>query len=342
MYEYLKKRHIDSLSMGTDRYVQANTNSAVAPWARAETTVQNVDVRCYHNAPRELVLQQMVPYTMEISAPGNNFICIGNPRQECPESVHQNADPKDPWRINQCAAWKSGWERDAADIIASQEFRNQVTENVLNLAGISGWRRWFAKPAEFVQVLEEKESRERGIKIFALVAVAAGGGVILWRHLQSKKNKVSQNPESDNDYFSAKTGAKKVVFKKRKHGPGRMPDYAPDIARQIYRKMVDSAKRLGRGKMLREATPTWVHSYTSRKGYGWYIGTDIGDGNINYSLGFFWVDKYEEVNYREVEQIHEEGPLSGRGWQVRYPVSYDKAIFMASNYYQDRAKAGLI
>jgi hypothetical protein len=191
MYEYARKRHIPSAistGLGVDRYIPYSATRTVAPWAIAETTVQNIDVKCYHNAPREEVLRKQVPYTMEISVPGNNFVCIGNPNQECPESVHQNADIKDPWRQRQCATWKQDWERQAADIIASEGFRNQVTENVLNLAGISGWRRWFTKPAEFIQVLDEKERRERAIKIMALVAFAAGGGAILWTYLKDKKD----------------------------------------------------------------------------------------------------------------------------------------------------------
>ena len=194
MYEYLKKRHIDSFGLGADRYVPARPNSSV-PWPIAYTTVQNIEMKCYHNAPREQVITGMVPYTMEISAPGNNFICNGNPSQECPESVYQNADPKDPWRQRQCAAWKQGWEQEAANIISTQGFRDQVTQNVLTLAGISGWRRWFAKSAEFIQVLDERERRERGIKIFALVTVAAGGGVVLWKYLQNRKhNKGLEQP----------------------------------------------------------------------------------------------------------------------------------------------------
>jgi len=516
MYEY-KKQNGALQGLGVDRYVPGSASSQLAPWATAYTTVQNIDVKCYHNMPREEVLRRMSPYTMEISTPGNHFICIGNPDQECPESVHRNTDPKDPWRQRQCATWRQGWEQEAANIIASQEFRSQVTENILDAAGITGWRRWFTKPAEFIQVLDEKERRERGIKIFALVTIAAGGGFVFWKYLNNKKNKVSQNPEQllheppieygDGDHqpiaspgivskimkkmvrsarlaglkphhinwerqsfdrrdgtwkignrvydstfgffevlpsasgdkiyyktnskwtrarhgwrydtkqqltkqealdlaesyytglrdtllalenkaksrfgtltrafhiwnpktrlieehndgwlrnvgvsrnpldeakrlerLSEKTGAKKLVFRKTKRGPGRLPDYAPNIARQLYDRMAYSAKKLGRGRMIREASPTWEHQYKLRKGYGWYIGTNIGDGSINHSLGFFWVDKNEEVNYRDIEKTYEDGPR-GHGWQSRYPMSYEEALFTASNYYQDRAKAGVI
>jgi hypothetical protein len=361
MYEYARKRHIASAistGLGADRYVPPNPRSQVAPWAKAYTTVQNITVTCYHNAPREEVLRKQVPYTMEISVPGNNFICISNPDQTCPESVHQGTDIKDPWRQRQCAAWKQDWEQQAANIIASEGFRNQVTENILDLAGISGWRRWFTKPAEFLQVLDEKERRERAIKIMALLTFAAGGGTILWTYLRNKKGERLEpnapwdevwNELRDELYVergSEKTGAKKLAPRRKVSlGPGRLPDSAPNIARQLYDRMVYSAKRFGGGKILREARPTWKHDYQRRSGSGWHsgwrIGTDAGDGNINSSPGYFWVDKHEEVHYRDAEQVYGHGSR-GRGIQLRYPVSYEKALFMASNFYQDRAKLGAI
>lgn len=189
MYEYAKKRFIPSAadtSLGADSYRTASTTSQLAPYAVARTSVQNIDVHCYENMPREQIVARQVPYTMELSVPGRSFVCIGNPNQDCPASVHRGTDPKDPWRQRQCAAWRTDWEREAAGIIASQAFRDQVTTNILNAAGITGWRRWFTKNAEFVQVLDEKERRERAIKIAAVVALAAGGGAILWTYLRPK------------------------------------------------------------------------------------------------------------------------------------------------------------
>lgn len=187
MYEYLTKRHLESLG---DQYLPASPTRTKTPWAIADTVVQGISVRCYQNAPREQILTRQVPYTMEISYPGGNFVCIGNPTTAfltCPESVHQNADPKDPWRIRQCAAWKEALPQQMADLVATEDFRKQVTDNILNVAGISAFGKLFAKPAEFVQVVEERERREGAIKVVSILALAAGGGVILWKYLKRRK-----------------------------------------------------------------------------------------------------------------------------------------------------------
>jgi hypothetical protein len=64
-----------------------------------------------------------------------------------------------------------------------------MTERILDQAGITGWRRRFTKPAEFIQVLEERERRERPIKIFALLALAGGGGVLFWNFLKKRRER---------------------------------------------------------------------------------------------------------------------------------------------------------
>jgi len=275
MYEYLKKRHIpaalsmeQSLGFGAlgDRYIPARPTSRIAPWAAVETTVQNIRVKCYQNAPREEVLREMVPYTMEISVPGNNFICLGNPIQECPESVHRGTDPKDPWRQRQCAAWRQTWERQAADIIASQDFRNQVTENVLNIAGISAWQRVLAKPAEFLQVVEERERRERSIKILSVLAFAAGGGVILWTYLRSRKEK-AQDLEQNPAARSYRTVHEPPI----EYGDGDNPPGREDrpFIKKIIDEMVKSAAREGLGAHHVQ----WIRSGARyRIGNSGYIG----------------------------------------------------------------------
>jgi hypothetical protein len=196
MYEYAHKRFIPSMTsdgLGADSYTPASTSGRGTPYAVARTNVQNIDVHCYENMPREQIVARQVPYTMELAVPGRSFVCIGNPSQDCPASVHQGTDPKDPWRQRQCATWRETWERQAADIIASEAFRTQVTENILSVAGVSGWRRWFTRGAEFVQVLDERERRERVIKIAAVLALAAGGGAILWTHLRGSSGARSQS-----------------------------------------------------------------------------------------------------------------------------------------------------
>ena len=345
MYEYAKKRFIPSsvsTGLGTDSYTPANLASRVAPYAIAETKVQNINVRCYENAPREQIVTKQVPYTMELSVPGHSFVCIGNPDQECPASVHRNTDPKDPWRNRQCATWRQGWEQQAAGIIASQGFRNQVTENILNVVGITGWRRWFTKPAEFVQVLDEKESRERVIKIAAVLALAASGGAILWTFL-TKKGSLKRNAHYGGGRWKPRRLKGAYYQQKSQWSEGRVaaeytgkrynlpdigtgtppPAYAPWIIKELYSKMVRSAARNGMEpgvvRWVQETVATWLigNMVVSRR-FG--VFTSLGAGRsteepdteeLYYSTSFAEkeivpyakYDKEEKINHRVATMV---------------------------------------
>jgi hypothetical protein len=360
MYEYAKKRFIPSsvsTGLGTDRYIPNATRTSSRPFdAVARTNVQNIDVQCYENMPREQIVTKQVPYTMELSVPGHSFVCIGNPDQECPASVHRNTDPKDPWRNRQCATWRQGWEQQAAGIIASQGFRNQVTENILNVVGITGWRRWFTKPAEFVQVLDEKEHRERVIKVAAVLALAAGSGAILWTFLKDKSGaKVVQNPGGHFIKPSERTGAKMLTARKSKwkayYRPDQLPDNAPSIVRQIFEQMTESARLLGHGRIVADAKPICVRTVGRLRtgepwNWGWLMGTLLGGDSINGSLGYFSVNKSEEVFFTD-QSMAESGsdPLSIHAHFMvgaRHRVSHEKALTVASSYYQELEEAGVV
>ena len=159
-------------------------------WPLVTTEHNNISCRCYQNAPREEILRWMVPKAMEIHVPGDVFVCNCTPQTgalDCPEEVHQGTDPKDPWRQRRCQEWRENWEVEAANIIGSEEFRDAITENVLDIAGITGWKRLLANSAEFVQVLEEREKRGRAIKIAGGAVLALSAGVLTWRYLKKRK-----------------------------------------------------------------------------------------------------------------------------------------------------------
>lgn len=193
MYEYNTGKSVSTRPYPTalgalgDRYIPFSETRRVAPWAVAEVSLENINCRCYHNAPREEVLRASVPYTMEISVPGHNFICSCNASTTCPQEVHQGAHQRDPWRERRCAEWREQWLQEGADLIASPGFREAMSEKVLDVAGITGWRRSLVKPAEFLQVIEERERRERPIKAFAVITLAVGGGALFWTWLRKRK-----------------------------------------------------------------------------------------------------------------------------------------------------------
>ena len=187
---------LDPALLGGDRYIPPRnidpttgrpvpTADRPVPWGVAEVGLRDIKCRFYHNAPRELVVSQSLPYTMEITAGDDTFIGSCQPRTECPAAVHQGASIKDPWRQRVCRAWREQWERDAANIIADPEFRANVSERVLDVAGITGLARYRAKPAEFLEVVGEREARETPIKLFAFLALAGGGALLTF--LQVRK-----------------------------------------------------------------------------------------------------------------------------------------------------------
>lgn len=185
--------------LGTDRYIPAkNIDPATgqpmvsskypAPWAVAEVGLRNINCRFYQDAPRELVLSGSMPYTMEISVPGHNFIGSCHPRQECPEEIHQGADPKDPWRIRQCKEWRDQWNQEAANIIADPGFRANITERVLDVAGIQRAGRLLTDQAEFLEVVQEREAREKPIKLLAFIFLAGAGGILTFNAVRKYAN----------------------------------------------------------------------------------------------------------------------------------------------------------
>jgi len=192
MYEYERK---SMGSLGADTYTPAGTHTL--PGGVPYSGIVNVDMggvkcRCYHNAPREVILRSRVPYAMEISLPDHAFICSCNPSSICPESVHQGIDKRDPWRQRRCAEWFENYEQEVAQTISSEQFRSDMTERVLDVSGITGAGRAFAQPAEFVQVLAEREQRSRAVTIASIVVLALGGGVLTWKFVADRKRESEQ------------------------------------------------------------------------------------------------------------------------------------------------------
>lgn len=198
MYIYPKQGLVQNVLSGLgaeDRYIQPKnvdptTGRSVpsarhpVPWGVAKVGLRNIDCTFYQNSPRELVVQMSKPYTMEISTPRDHFIGFCHPNVACPEEIHQGASVRDPWRGRQCAAWKQQWEQQAAGIIADEEFRKNVTERVLDVAGITGTDRYRVKPAEFLEVVQERETRERPVKLIAFIVLAASGGILTFGYVR--------------------------------------------------------------------------------------------------------------------------------------------------------------
>lgn len=154
------------------------------PWAAIWVGLRDINCRFYQDAPRGQVISASMPYTMEISVPGHNFIGSCGASMDCPTSVHQNARPRDPWRIRRCNEWKEGRKEAAAQIIADPEFRANLTERVLDIAGITGLDRYRVSQAEFLEVVQEREARERPIKLFAFIFLAASGGILTFNYVR--------------------------------------------------------------------------------------------------------------------------------------------------------------
>ena len=205
MYEYNTKKSVSTkpypialAGLGSvDRYYPPSERRR-AYWGTARVFLENINCTCYHNAPREEVLRASLPYTMEISLPGHSFLCSCHPDMVCPPEVHEGAYLQDPWRIRRCSAWAEQWRQDANALISSPGFRDEMSRRVLDVAGITGWRRNLVKPAEFLQVIQEREKRERPIKIFAVLTLSLGSGVLFWTWLRNrKKAKEAMGPEGE-------------------------------------------------------------------------------------------------------------------------------------------------
>ena len=165
------------------------TQQHPAPWAVVDVSLDQINCRFYENAPREMVLPETLPYTMEISGPGYGFIGACHPSQQCPQEVHEGARPGDPLRESRCSQWLTQWTDEAPAVIASEEFRRELTDAVLNIANVTGARRSLAKPAEFLEIIYEREARERPIRMFAFVVLAGSAGILTFQAVRSAVKK---------------------------------------------------------------------------------------------------------------------------------------------------------
>ena len=192
---------------GEDRYIPPkNVDPATGrpipsekypyPWGVAEVGLRDIKCKFYHNSPRELVANMSFPYVMEIRAGDHHFIGNCNPNMMCPASVHQNAPARDPFRERRCAEWKEGRQEEAARIIADPEFRANITERVLNIAGIAPTLG--VKPAEFLEVVIEQEARERPIKTLATIGLIASAGILTFVYVRKWAKKRQAKKSEDN------------------------------------------------------------------------------------------------------------------------------------------------
>lgn len=191
MYEYSKGTLGAVTRHEKGRYIPP-TETSLSPWPKVETEIDNIKCMCYQNAPREEILSRSVPFVMEIHTPNNAFVCACEPRigaRDCPEEIHGGADPKDPWRHRRCADWRESRVSQAAEILSTPEFRERLTENVLDIAGITGLERTRAKDAEFMLLVVEREKRARAIKIAGGVVLLASAGVLSLRYFVKKAKK---------------------------------------------------------------------------------------------------------------------------------------------------------
>jgi len=164
------------------------------PWGVAQVGLRGINCRFYHNSPRELVEGMSLPYTMEISLPGHNFIGSCSPDLNCPTEVHQNTSVKDPWRARRCSEWAVGIPERTAATVADPDFRANLTERVLDVAGIDASARSRVKPAEFLEVVVEREVRERPIKVMATLGIIGSVGILTFLYVRkyAKKRKAAQ------------------------------------------------------------------------------------------------------------------------------------------------------
>jgi len=273
--------------LGEDRYIPAKNVDPVtgqptisakypAPWAVADVSLRNIRCRFYHNAPRELVLTGSMPYTMEIGVPGHRFVGSCHPREECPEEVYQGADPKDPWRIRRCKEWRDQWNQEAANIIADPEFRANITERVLDVAGIQGASRLLTDQAEFLEVVQEREARERPIKMIAFIFLAGAGGILTFNAVRKYVKKRAARKEAKKAEEAAEQEASSLASnpdsKNRRHF---VVKYRPGYERILTSGPCDEAEEEERRRRFNpfiteeeceERGGTWVESFVARRG----------------------------------------------------------------------------
>lgn len=154
---------------------------------QSEALPEGMTCTCYEQMARELIAPVTMPYSLEVKTLGKHFKCACNPRFVCPEAVHRNASPRDPWRAHVCSQWINDTKRAASQMISSEEFRTQMAKAVAKGGEVPGWQQLFMAPAEFTEVLVEREGRERPIMILGVLAIAAGGGFLLWKYLRGRE-----------------------------------------------------------------------------------------------------------------------------------------------------------
>lgn len=160
-----------------------------APWAVVDVRLQQINCRFYENAPREMVLPETLPHTMEVTTPGRRFIGACHPTQACPPEVHEGARPGDPWRDTRCRQWLTNWNEHAPNVIASPEFREELTDSILSIANVTGTKRALVKPAEFLEVIYEREAKEKPIRVFSFIVLAASGGILTFQLVRNAVKK---------------------------------------------------------------------------------------------------------------------------------------------------------
>jgi hypothetical protein len=175
------------------------------PFARIIVNFNNIfeDVLlhcvCYENMPREEITDIRLsseqldfignPYTLEVHPIGHSYVCDCRTKiTGCPESVHRGADPRDPWRQRQCADWEERINKEIADTLSTKNFRKVLAQRVFKTSGLQSWRGTFLPPAEFTQVLIEREVRAKPYKVIAPLVIAVAGSVIAWQIIRKKES----------------------------------------------------------------------------------------------------------------------------------------------------------
>jgi hypothetical protein len=151
------------------------------------------DCACYRNLPREARAGVVRPWSLEFDTGplGDVFACQCNVITRCPPSMQPIPySPNYAAKKKECDAYvataktkKAAAQRDIED----EGFRQEVAQQIARAAGVPAWRMRLTGPAEFTTVLEERERRGRGIWILSTLTIAAGGGLLLWKHLRDRR-----------------------------------------------------------------------------------------------------------------------------------------------------------